>query len=94
MNLYDVLKKPVVSEKAESLRNSQCYVFEVDQAANKKLVSQAVKKVFGITPVKVNILNARADEKKNRYNSGYTAKRKKAYIYLAKNDKIEIFEGV
>ncbi len=94
MNLYDVIKKPLVSEKAEMLRAQNCYVFEIDMKANKTLVKQAIRKIFGVTPVKVNTLVSRADGKANRYNIGYTNRRKKAYVYLGKNDKIALFEGV
>lgn len=94
MNLYDVIKKPIVSEKAEGLREKNCYVFEVDLRANKTLVKQAVRKIFGVTPIKVNTVVSRADAKANRYNIGYTKRRKKAYVYLGKDDKIALFEGV
>jgi large subunit ribosomal protein L23 len=94
MNLYDVIKKPLVSEKAEVLRAKNCYVFEVDLTANKTLIRQAIRKIFGVTPVKVNTVIARADAKANRYKMGYTKRRKKAYVYLSKNDKITLFEGV
>ncbi len=94
MNLYDVIKKPLVSEKAEALRAQNCYVFEIDLNANKTLVKQAIRKIFGVTPVKVNTLVSRADGKANRYNVGYSGRRKKAYVYLGKNDKIALFEGV
>ncbi|MCS6972021.1 MAG: 50S ribosomal protein L23 [Turneriella sp.] len=93
MSLYDVIKRPIVSEKAENLRARNCYVFEVDLAANKTLVRQAVRKIFGVTPVKVNILLERADKKPNRYTVGYTSRRKKAYVFLRKEDKIPLFEG-
>jgi large subunit ribosomal protein L23 len=94
MNLYDVIKKPLVSEKAEALRASNCYVFEIDLKANKTLVKQAIRKIFGVTPVKVNTIVSRSDAKANRFNVGYTGRRKKAYVFLGKNDKIALFEGV
>lgn len=94
MNLYDVIKKPLVSEKAERLRTQNCYVFEIDVNANKTLVKQAIRKIFGVTPVKVNTLVSRSDSKTNRFKVGYTNRRKKAYVYLGKNDKIALFEGV
>jgi len=94
MNLYDVIKKPLVSEKAESLRANNCYVFEVDVNANKTLVKQAIRKIFGVTPLKVNTLVSRSDAKANKFNIGYTKRLKKAYVFLNKNDKIALFEGV
>lgn len=94
MDVYDVIKKPIVTEKAEALRKSNCYVFEVQLAANKVTVAQAIKQIFGVTPEKVNIVNRRAKEKRNRNKIGYTGRKKKAYVYLKKEDKIALFEGV
>ncbi len=94
MDLYDVIKKPIVTEKAEALRRNNCYVFEVQLDANKVQVARAIKQIFGVTPEKVNIVNRRAKEKRNRRGAGYTGRKKKAYVYLKKNDKITLFEGV
>ena len=94
MNLYDVINTPVVTEKAEVLRQSNVYIFKVNRSANKNLVKQAIKALYGVTPVKVNILNVIGKSKKNRYGTGYTSGYKKAYVYLNKKDKIELFEGV
>lgn len=94
MNLYDVLKKPLVSEKAEMLRSQNCYVFEVDKRANKILVKQAIRQLYGVTPEKVNVINNRGKYSRNRYGMGKKSDRKKAYVFLGKNDKITIFEGV
>jgi len=93
MDLYDVIKKPLVTEKAEGLRQENIYIFEVSRRANKKLIKEAVKKIYGITPKKVNILNMPARKKSSRFGVGYTAQKKKAYVFLDKKDKIEIFEG-
>lgn len=95
MNLYDVIKKPVISEKSEYLReNLNCYVFQVDARANKKLVNQAIRLIYELTPKKVNIVNLRPKRKANRLGYGYTTRKKKAYVFLNESDKIEIFEGV
>ena len=94
MNLYDVLKKPLVTEKAEDLRASNIYAFEIDLRANKTLVQQAIRKIYGVIPVKVNVLHVRAKGKRNKYGIGFKATRKKAYVFLDKKDKIELFEAV
>ena len=94
MNFFDVIKKPIVTEKAENLRAQNIYIFEVDLKANKKLVKEAVKAVYGIMPEKVNIVRMKARKKIARYRPGYKASRKKAYVFLNKKDKLEIFEGV
>lgn len=94
MNVYDVIKKPIVSEKAERLRNQNCYLFEVTLSANKKQIADAVRKIFNVKPDKVRTLIVRSDAKANRHNIGYTKRRKKAYVFLKKSDKISLFEGV
>jgi len=94
MNLYDVLRKPMVTEKAEALRAQNVYAFEIDLRANKTLVSQAIRKIYGVTPQKVNITYIKQKGKRNKYGTGYKSNRKKAYVFLDKKDKIEIFEAV
>lgn len=94
MNLYEVLRRPLVTEKAEVLRAQNIYAFDVNVNANKTLVKQAIKKIYGVTPEKVNITTVRPKGKRNRFGLGYKAWRKKAYVFLNKKDKIELFEGV
>lgn len=94
MNIYDVIKKPIISEKAEDLRNRNIYAFEVNKKAHRDEVKAAIEKIYGVKPEKVNILNVRAKAKSNRFGIGYKSSRKKAYVFLNKKDKIEILEGV
>ncbi len=96
MDLYDVIRTPVVTEKAEGMRNDNIFAFEVSPRANKTLVKAAVRKIYGVTPEKVNIVNLPAKEKRNRTGAGYKTGKKKAYVFLSEKDKgkIEIFEGV
>lgn len=94
MDLYDVIRRPIVTEKAEALRKQNCYVFEVAKDANRVLVAQAVRQIYGVVPEKVNIINVKPKPKNNRRGVGYKAGRKKAYVFLKKGDKISLFEGV
>ncbi|MCS6984210.1 MAG: 50S ribosomal protein L23 [Leptospiraceae bacterium] len=94
MDLYDVIRRPIVTEKAEMLRKQNCYAFEVDPRANKVLVAQAIKQIYGISPLKVNIVNEKPKQKNNRMGIGFRSRRKKAYVFLKPNDKINLFEGV
>jgi len=93
MNVYDIIKSPIITEKAEVLRARNIYAFRVDLRANKTLVKLAIKKIYGITPDKVNIVTNLPKEKRNRNKIGYSPRTKKAYVFLNKKDKIEIFEG-
>lgn len=95
MHVYDIIKRPVLSEKAEYLREaSNIYVFEVTSRANKPMVKKSIREIYGVTPKKVNIVNLPVKAKRNRYGTGYKASKKKAYVYLDKKDKIVLFEGV
>ena len=94
MHIFDIIEKPLLTEKAETLRTTGVYVFQVHPGANKKMVKEAFLKIFGITPNKVNILRTRPKMKRNKYGTGYTSVKKKAYIYLAKSDKIDIYKSV
>jgi large subunit ribosomal protein L23 len=85
-----IIKKPRITEKsgiqAEALG---VYTFEVTEKANKKNVAKAVKELYKVTPVKVNITNLPAKIVFTRGKTGRKAGVKKAVVYLKKGDKIE-----
>jgi large subunit ribosomal protein L23 len=92
MNAHEILIKPVITEKATIISDQNKYVFRVASAANKELVKQAVKAIFNVEPVAVNIINMRGKAKSLRLRSGHTSAWKKAIVTLKKGDKIELFE--
>ena len=97
MDLYQVLIRPVLTEKSEKLRQQGVYVFEVHPKANKILIKKAVEKIYGVKPRKVNISYKKRKRKRSltrRFEEGWTSLVKKAYIYLPpeKKDAIKIFE--
>jgi len=85
-----IIKKPRITEKsgiqAEALG---VYTFEVTDKANKKNIAKAVKELYKVTPVKVNITNLPAKKVFSRGKVGRKSGVKKAIIYLKKGDKIE-----
>lgn len=93
MNIYDVLKRPILSEKTEKLKEKNIYVFEISVSANRALVKEAIQKIHKVTPIKVNTLNVLAKSKRNRYGLGFKSRRKKAYVYLSPKEKLDIFES-
>ena len=93
MNPNDIIIRPVVSEKSTELMEQNKYVFEVAFKANKKMVKDAVKELFGVQAEKVNIIRVRGKVKRLRYRVGRTAAWKKAVVTLKIGDKIQIFEG-
>jgi large subunit ribosomal protein L23 len=96
MHLYEVLKRPLVTEKTMTATDEENKVsFEVDMRANKLVVKQAVEKVFDVTVMDVNILIMAA--KTSRRGSSIRIRRpkwKKAVVTLRTGDRIQLFEGV
>ena len=87
---YDVLRKPIISEKAAKLSESNALAFEIDPRATKKDVAKAVQAIYNVAPEKVNIANAKGKVKTFRGKHTGTQKTiKKAYVTLPKDAKIE-----
>jgi large subunit ribosomal protein L23 len=94
MQYEDILIEPVLSEKANKLREEGKYVFKVAPKATKTQIKEAVKKLFNVNPVSCTTMVVGGKPKRLRYRSGYTSSWKKAIVRLSKNEKITIFEGV
>ena len=90
----DVLLEPVLSEKANLLREQGKYVFKVNPDANKIQIKEAVRRLFNVHPVSCTVMVVGGKPKRLRYRSGYTSTWKKAIVRLAKDEKIGLFEGV
>jgi large subunit ribosomal protein L23 len=90
----DILIEPVLSEKANMLREQGKYVFKVAMSANKIQIKEAVRRLFNVNPVSCTVMVVGGKPKRLRYRSGYTATWKKAIVRLAKDEKIGLFEGV
>lgn len=93
---YDVILKPVVTEKSMAAMGEKKYTFLVHTEANKTMIKEAVEKMFEGTKVKaVNTMNMDGKTKRRGTTFGKTAKTKKAVVTLTEDSKdIEIFEGL
>jgi len=93
---YDVILKPVITEKSMNVMNEKKYTFLVHPEANKTQIKEAVEKMFPGTKVKtVNTMNQLGKKKRRGNTVGRTAKSKKAIVQLtAESSDIEIFEGL
>ncbi|MDR2094746.1 MAG: 50S ribosomal protein L23 [Treponema sp.] len=89
-----ILIEPVLSEKANLLREEGKYVFKVDPSATKIQIKEAVRRLFNVHPVSCTVMVVAGKPKRQRYKSGYTASWKKAIVRLPKDEKISLFEGV
>lgn len=93
---YDVILKPVVTEKSMNAMAEKKYTFLVHPTANKSQIKEAVEKMFeGVKVAKVNTMNNDGKTKRRGMVYGKTAKTKKAIVQLTADSKdIEIFEGL
>lgn len=95
MNAYDIIKKPVLTEKSYEGIPAKKYVFIVDERADKSRIKAAVEQIFGVTVEKVNVVNVRGKYKRQGRTEGYTSNFKKAYVKLTADSKaIEFFESL
>ncbi len=93
---YDVIIKPVVTEKSMNEMAYKKYTFLVHPDANKTMIREAVEKMFdGVKVSEVNTLNQNGKKKRRGMTIGFTPKTKKAVVTLTEDSKdIEIFEGL
>ena len=93
---YDVIIRPVITEKSMADMGEKKYTFLVHPEANKTQIKEAVEKMFEGTKVKsVNTINSDGKKKRRGMTVGTTAKTKKAIVALTEDSKdIEIFAGL
>ena len=93
---YDVIQKPIITEKSMDAMAEKKYTFRVHPEANKTMIKEAVEKMFEGTKVaKVNTMNNDGKNKRRGMVTGKTAKTKKAIVTLTADSKdIEIFAGL
>jgi large subunit ribosomal protein L23 len=94
MHLYEVLRRPLITEKNAALQAQGKYAFEVAGEANKEQVKQAVEKAFNVKVTKVNVITMPGKGRRMRGRLVVSPSWKKAVVTLKPGDKIEIVEGV
>jgi large subunit ribosomal protein L23 len=93
MNLYEVLRRPLITEKYTMAQAQGKYAFEVAGAANKAEIKQAVEKAFSVHVTNVNVMNAPGKTRRLGRRELPAKPFKKAVVTLKEGDKIEIFQG-
>ncbi len=94
-SVYDILQKPIISEKSMGGMQNKTYAFKVALDANKIEIKKAVEEIFGVQVEKVTTVNCSGKEKRMGVHRGYTSKFKKAYVKLTDSSKtIEFFDGM
>ena len=94
MHLYEVLRKPLITEKSTDLQSLNKYAFEVEDSANKPLVKQAIENAFKVKVTGVNIITMPGKSRRMGRRIIQSPSWKKAIVTLQPGDKIEFFEGV
>ena len=95
-NVYDIIRRPVITEQSMENIGDKKYVFEVDINSNKTEIKAAVEAVFGVKVAKVNTVRMQGKVKRTgAYPAGRRPAYKKAIVTLTADSKtIELFEGM
>lgn len=93
MNLYEVVRRPLVTEKYTGLQAQGKYAFEVAQRATKPQVKQAVEKAFNVKVTSVNLMTVAGKQRRLGRRILPAHPWKKAVVTLKPGDKIELFES-
>ncbi|MGL4485259.1 MAG: 50S ribosomal protein L23 [Anaerovoracaceae bacterium] len=92
---YDVIIKPVLSERSMEEAQVRKYTFKVAVDANKTQIRLALEEIFGVEVEKVNLMNVKGKKKRMGRNEGMTSASKKAIVTLTEKSKgIEFFQGL
>jgi large subunit ribosomal protein L23 len=96
MNLYQVLKRPILTEKSDYQRDDNQYVFEVDRRANKHQIKDAVEILFDVEVLTVNTMVMKPKMRRlGRKTITTRPAWKRAVVTLAPGERIqEFFEGI
>ena len=95
-NVYDIIRRPVITEQSMEDVAAKKYVFEVDVDSNKTEIKAAVEEIFGVKVAKINTIRMQGKVKRTgAYPAGRRAAYKKAIVTLTADSKtIEFFEGM
>ncbi len=94
MQVFDILRRPVITEKSTILQEEGRYTFEVAQNATKHQIKEAVEEAFNVDVLQVNTMHVRGKRKRFGPRIAQGRSWKKAIVLLSPGDTITIFEGV
>ncbi len=93
-NHYDVIRKPIITEKATMASENGAVVFEVAIDSNKPMIKEAVEAVFGVKVKAVNTTITKGKAKRFRGQLGKRRDVKKAYVTLEEGNTIDVSSGL
>ena len=91
-NPFEVIKRPLITEKSTKLIELGKYTFEVMQGVNKVEIAKAVEQAFKVNVVKVNVINVRKKERRVGKYTGLRPAVRKAIVTLQKGQTLDVFE--
>ena len=91
---YDVIRKPIITEKATMVSENGAVVFEVAMDSNKPEIKQAVEALFGVKVKAVNTTITKGKAKRFRGQPGKRRDVKKAYVTLEEGNTIDVTTGL
>jgi large subunit ribosomal protein L23 len=91
---YDVIRKPIITEKATMASENNAVVFEVHIGANKPMIKEAVETLFGVKVKAVNTMITKGKSKRFRGQMGRRKDVKKAYVTLVEGNTIDVSTGL
>ena len=94
MQLHEIIKRPLVTEKNATLQPTGKYVFEVGARANKMQIKGAVEEAFKVTVTGINVVTVHGKERRVGRRVIMTSPTKKAIVTLKPGDKIDLFESL
>lgn len=93
--IYDIIKRPIITEASMDMTADKKYVFEVMKDATKPEIADAVEKMFKVKVAYVNVVSVKKKPKRLGVHEGYTSEWKKAIVQLTEDsDTIEFFDGM
>jgi len=92
MNDYQIIIRPLITEKNTNWMMFNKYSFEVERNATKPQIKRAIENIFSVTVTKVHTMNVRGKRRRRGREFGYTRDWKKAIVTLVEGDRIDLFE--
>ena len=95
LKYYDIILKPIVTEKSMAMMADKKYTFKVAKDATKIDIARAIEEIYSVKVTAVNTVNVRGKSRRYGRYEGYTSSWKKAIVTLSEESKpIEFFEGM
>jgi large subunit ribosomal protein L23 len=91
---YDIIKKPIITEKATMVSEANAVVFQVAMDSTKPQIKEAIEAVFGVKVKAVNTSILKGKAKKFRGRNGVRSDKKKAYVTLEEGNSIDVSTGL